>query len=189
MRKESGDEGFTLIDLMVAAAVMTIVMAVFTANVVRMYRTSNYLQARSIAQTQIGTAMHRLDGQVRYAVGISEPYTAAGGGQAVDMLVAQKNARTCVQIRAAAGVLTQRSWTYLANPLNLTPWRTLATGLASNAPFDYLPPTDTLSYQQLAVTLTVGTGTGKDVNAATFTALNSDRTTGQDYCAAARGLP
>jgi type II secretory pathway pseudopilin PulG len=186
--KKSGDAGFTLIDLMVAAAVMTMVMAVFTANVVRMYRTSNYLQARAISQTQIGTAMHRMDGEVRYAVGISEPY-AVSGGQAVDMLVAQKNARTCVQIRAAAGVLTQRTWTYLANPLNLTPWTTLATGLASNAPFDYLPPTDTLSYQQLAVMLTVGTGTGTDVNAATFTALNSDRTTGQDYCAAARALP
>jgi hypothetical protein len=85
-------------------------------------------------------------------------------------------------------VLSQRTWTYQASPLNLSGWTAIAYGLTSATPFTYLPPTDALGYQQLTVTLGGGSGSGTDANTVTFTALNSDRTTGQDYCSAARGL-
>ena len=187
MRRESDDAGFTLIDTMVAMTVMTIVMAVFTASVLRMYRTANDVEARSGTQTQISTAMQRLDRQIRYAKGISDPYTIAGVSY-VDLLAVQQTKRQCIQLRVANGVLSQRTWTYLANPLDLTGWTAVAYGLTTAAPFDYLPPTDALGHQQLTVTLGGGTGSGADANTVTFTALNSDRTAGQDYCSAARGL-
>jgi type II secretory pathway pseudopilin PulG len=187
VRKKSDDAGFTLIDTMVAMTVMTIVMAVFTTSVLQMYRTANSVEARSITQSQISTAMQRLDRQIRYAKGISEPYTI-GGIVYVDLLAVQQTKRQCIQLRVANGVLSQRTWTYLANPLDLTGWTAIAYGLTTATPFDYLPPTDVLGQQQLTVTLGGGTGSGTDTNTVTFTALNSDRTTGQDYCSAARGL-
>jgi prepilin-type N-terminal cleavage/methylation domain-containing protein len=188
MREEkSGDAGFTLIDMMMAMTVMSVVMAVFTASVVRMYRTANDVESRSVAQTQLGVGMQRLEREVRYAQGISEPYPVSGATYA-DMLVIQNNGRQCLQLRVAGGVLAQRTWTYQADPLDLTGWTVLASGVSSTTPFDYLPPTETLGHQQLTVALTAGTGTAKDANSETFTALNSDRTTGQDYCAAVRGL-
>jgi type II secretory pathway pseudopilin PulG len=187
VRRESDDAGFTLIDTMMAMTVMMIVMAVFTASVLGMYRTANDVEARSVTQTQISTAMQRLDRQIRYAKGISEPYMIAGIVY-VDLLAVQQTKRQCIQLRVANGVLSQRTWTYLANPLDLTGWTAVAYGLATATPFDYLPPTDVLGHQQLTVTLGGGTGSGTDTNTVTFTALNSDRTTGQDYCSAARGL-
>jgi type II secretory pathway pseudopilin PulG len=187
VRKKSDDAGFTLIDTMVAMTVMTIVMAVFTTSVLQMYRTANSVEARSITQSQISTAMQRLDRQIRYAKGISEPYTI-GGIVYVDLLAVQQTKRQCIQLRVGNGVLSQRTWTYLANPLDLTGWTAIAYGLTTATPFDYLPPTDVLGQQQLTVTLGGGTGSGTDTNTVTFTALNSDRTTGQDYCSAARGL-
>ena len=187
MRKESGDAGFTLIDTMVAMTVMTVVMAVFTTSVLQMYRTANTVEATSITQAQVSTAMQRLDRQIRYAKGISEPYTIAGVGY-VDLLAMQQTKRQCIQLRVMNGVLSQRSWTYLANPLDLSGWTAIAYGLTTATPFDYLPPTDELGHQQLAVTLGGGAGSGAGVNTVTFTALNSDRTTGQDYCSAARGM-
>jgi prepilin-type N-terminal cleavage/methylation domain-containing protein len=188
MRKESGDAGFTLIDMMMAMTVMSIVMAVFTASIVRMYRTATDVESRSTAQVQLSTGMQRLERAVRYAQGISEPYTISGG-QYVDMLAVQNNTRQCLQLRVAGGVLAQRTWTYQASPIDLSGWTALASGVTATTPFDYLPPTATLGHQQLTVTLTAGTGTATAANSETFTALNSDRTTGQDYCSAVRSLP
>jgi hypothetical protein len=62
----------------------------------------------------------------------------------------------------------------------------LRTGISTATPFDYLPPTDALGHQQLTVTLAGASGSGGDGNTVTFTALNSDRTTGQDHCSAGR---
>jgi type II secretory pathway pseudopilin PulG len=183
MRKRSGDAGFTMIDMMMAMTVMSVVMAVFTASILRMYRTATDVEARSVAQSQLGTAMQRLEREIRYAQGISSPYTI-GGNQYVDLLAIQKNIRQCLQLRVAGGVLAQRSWTYQASPLDLTGWSALASGVTSATPFAYLAPTVTLGYQQLTVALSAG----KDANSETFTALNSDRTTGQDYCSAVRSV-
>lgn len=191
MRKGSDDAGFTLIDMMVAMTIMTIVMAVFTAGIVQMYRAADDVDAKSVSQSQINIAMQRLDREVRYAKGIATPYLVSGN-QYVDMLSIQRNAlqavvQQCIQLRVADGVLAQRTWTFQSNPLDITDWTPLAYGVTASAPFTYLPPSDTVGYQQLTVTLSSGTGAAKDANTATFIALNSDRTTGQDYCNVARG--
>lgn len=193
MRKRSDDAGFTLIDMMVAMTLMMIVMAIFTSTVVRMYRTAGDVDAKSTAQASINIAMQRLDREVRYAKGISSPYLN-GSDQYVDMLSIQRTpsgpvAQQCIQLRVAGGVLAQRTWTFKASPLDLSAWTPLATGLTSATPFTYVPPGDRVGYQQLTVTLAGGTGSSADSNTTTFIALNSDRTTIQDYCSAARGLP
>jgi type II secretory pathway pseudopilin PulG len=181
MRKEDGDAGFTLIDTLMSTVVMTIVMAVFTTSILSMYRSARSVEARSVTQTEMAVTMQRMDREVRYAVGISRPY---GGNKYVDFLTVLQGTKQCVQLRVLNGVLARRIWTYQQPPG--TAWATLTTGVTSATPFAYVGPTPTLGLQQLTVTLTAGSGSGKDANTATFTALNSSRTTGNDYCAAGR---
>jgi type II secretory pathway component PulJ len=186
------DAGFTLIDMMVAMTLMTIVMAVFTGAIVRMYRVANNVDAKSVAQASINVAMQRLDREVRYAKGISTPYLV-NNNQYVDMLSIQRvganTVQQCIQVRVVSGVLAQRTWTFQASPLNLSAWVPLANGLTSATPFTYRPPNDSVGYQQLTVALASGSGSSADSNTTTFIALNSDRTTSQDYCNAARAIP
>ncbi len=185
MRTEEGDAGFTLLDTLMSTVVMTIVMAIFTSSIVAMYRTANATDAKAIAQTQISTALERLDREVRYAEGIAR---VLPGETSVDFLTVRQGHRQCVQVRLLNGVLARRTWTHQATPIDLSPWTTLATDVTSAAPFTYVAPTATLGYQQLKVSLTVVTADGRDENTTSFTAMNSSRTSGNDYCSAARGL-
>lgn len=185
MRKE-GDEGFTLLDTVMAMIVMTVVTAVFTSSVLMMYRTANRVDARSVAQTQVALVMQKLDRQLRYARGISTVY---GGGRYVDYLTVRPNQQQCVQLRLQGTVLAQRTWTYQRAPMDLSAWTPLATDVTGVTPFTYVPPTTTMGYQQLTVSLTVGSGSGREANAVTFTAMNSSRTASNDYCAAGRSIP
>ncbi|MEV4704543.1 prepilin-type N-terminal cleavage/methylation domain-containing protein [Actinoplanes sp. NPDC049316] len=176
----AGDEGFTLIELLVAMTVMVVVTSIATAGIVSMYRSADDVDTRSVAQAELGLALQRLDRQVRYAEGVST--TPDTGASTVDFLTIQGTQQVCVQLRVVAGVLSQRTWAYAGNPINPTPWRPLASGLTSARPFTYVPPDDSLGHQRLRIDLR----REQDANQATFTALNTDRTSGNDYCAAGR---
>lgn len=184
MRKE-GDEGFTLLDTLMASVVMMIVTAIFTSSVLFMYRTAGGVEAKSATQTRLALVLQKLDREVRYARGISKIYNS---GTYVDFLSERPGQRQCVQLRLQGGVLAQRTWTYQQTPINLTAWTPLATQITTTAPFTYIAPTMTLGYQQLTVALAAGTGAGREANAVTFTALNSDRSSSNDYCSAARAI-
>jgi prepilin-type N-terminal cleavage/methylation domain-containing protein len=185
MGKESAptradDRGFTLPELIVAMSIMVVVMGVVTASIVTMYRTADDIDARSAAQAELGLVLQRLDREVRYAKGISA--TLPAGADAVDFLTIQGTEQRCVQLRVVGGVLSQRTWAYGQQPIDPTAWRPLASGLILEKAFTYLPPTDTLGYQRLRIDLR----RDADANEATFTALNTDRSSGNDYCAAGR---
>ncbi|MFI7547848.1 hypothetical protein [Actinoplanes sp. NPDC049599] len=180
MRKKS-DAGFTMIDVLVSTSVMVVVMALATAGILTMYRTANAVDAKSAAQSQLGLALQRLDREIRYAEGISEEYQV-GTDWYVDFLAVQGTKRQCVQLRLSGKQLSQRTWLYDQTPLTRTAWRPLADGITSARPFDRLPPSDVIGYQRLTLDLR----SGADANTATFTALNTTRTSRDDYCVAGR---
>jgi type II secretory pathway pseudopilin PulG len=180
MRKKS-DAGFTMIDVLVSMSVMVVVLAAATAGITSMYRAANTVDAASEAQAQLGLALQRLDREIRYAEGISDEYRIAGDWY-VDFLAVQGTKRQCIQLRLSGGQLAQRTWLYDQIPLQRTDWHPLAAGITSVRPFDYLPPSDVLGYQRLTLDLRAGA----DVNTATFTALNTTRTSRNDYCVAGR---
>jgi type II secretory pathway pseudopilin PulG len=186
IRPRGDDEGFSLIETLMVTVLMVVVMSVVTSALLMMYRTADNVDAKSVAQSQIATAMQRLDREIRYAKGISAPYSLSGS-PAVDFLATQQGKSTCIQLRVSGGNLSQRTWAYPpASPLTLSAWSPLATGVTSTTPFAYAAPTDASAYQHLTVTLTDASVNGSDQNSATFTALNSTRTTGNDYCNSAR---
>ena len=180
MRKKS-DAGFTMIDVLVSMSVMVVVLAAATAGISSMYRAANAVEAQSIAQGQLGLALQRLDREIRYAEGISDEYLVNGDWY-VDFLTVQGTQRQCFQLRLTGGQLAQRTWVHDQTPLTRTPWKPLAEGITSAQPFDYLPPSDLIGYQRLALDLR----SGSDANQATYTALTTTRTSRNDYCVAGR---
>jgi type II secretory pathway component PulJ len=180
MRKKS-DAGFTMIDVLVSTSVMVMVMGLATAGIMTMYRTANAVDATAAAQAQLGLALQRLDREIRYAEGISDEYRS-GTDWYVDFLAVQGTRRQCIQLRLSGGQLSQRTWEYNQVPLTRTAWRPLAHGITSTQPFDKLPPSDLIGYQRLTLDLR----SGSDANTATFTALNTNRTSRDDHCAGGR---
>jgi hypothetical protein len=63
----AGDEGTTLMELMVGMTIMTIFLAIFTTAIVSMFSITNKTQAVVNGSTQLNLAFERLDAQVRYA--------------------------------------------------------------------------------------------------------------------------
>jgi hypothetical protein len=185
------DAGITLVDVLVSMTIMTVVTGLFTAGIVQMYRMVNGTDDRSVAQSQVSVALLRLDKDIRYAAGVSQPYTVASN-QYVDFLLPKAGSSTCVQLRviAASKLLQRRTWTWKANPLGATPWVTLANNVTSATPFSYTAPDSEISYQRLTVDLRVTTGpTGKTVtknSKVTYTALNTTTKSVNNDCIAGR---
>jgi type II secretory pathway pseudopilin PulG len=187
--RRSDDAGATLVELLAALAIMSIVLAVATSGIVRMYQTANATSARAAAQAQISTALLRLDREVRYAKGIGVPHTESTG-QYVELLVAMPGGDKCVQLRvtgtgaSAGGQVLQRSWTPSTTPNHN--WAALATGVTSASPFSYVAPDDSVGFQRLGVQLTSVSGNGSarasKNSRITFTAHNTSRDTSTDTC-------
>jgi type II secretory pathway component PulJ len=173
------DAGFTLLDVVMSMTVMGVVTAVCTVAIVSMYRNANATDAKAVAQAQLATAMRRVDKEIRYAKGISQ--TGSTASATVDFLAVQGTSKLCFQLRVQDQKLWQRSWAYGGSPSG-SAWTVLASGITSPTPFTYAGPTDRLGYQQLDVNLK----TAQDEQRTTFTALNTDRTSGNDYCSAGR---
>jgi type II secretory pathway pseudopilin PulG len=183
------DAGMTLIDVLVAMTIMTVVTALFTAGIGQMYRMVNGTDNKSVAQSQVSTALLRLDKDVRYASGISAPYPLSGN-QYVDFLLPKAGTSMCVQLRVAAGKLQRRTWTWKVTPFAPTAWVTLASSVTSATPFSYAAPDTEISYQRLTVDLkvTIGTGTKTVVknSKVTYTALNTTTKSLNTDCIAGR---
>ena len=199
-----GDAGVTLIEVMIAMGVMSIVTAVFTTAVIQVYRSVNAGENTSVTQTQLRLALQTLDREVRYSSGITVPSAAAvRGAWYVEFLGvdSRTGAAVCRQLRLdASGVLQQLTWTPGSPPVAGTAGQTLASGLVLPgggvaAPFErqaagslpYATPSTgigfTPDYQRLRLRLTTREGTATSVSDVTFSALNTSReTTDPNLC-------
>jgi prepilin-type N-terminal cleavage/methylation domain-containing protein len=190
MPRSSNDEGYSLIEVMMAMVCTGILMTLVTSAVTQIYHSVNSVDAVSAAQSQIDTAFARLDKEVRYAHGISDPGTVSGDPY-VEYLVSADAADTCVELRlhTATGELQRRQWVKNQSPLVPSGWQTLAASVIATTPFQVssaepVATTDPL-YQRLTldVTSVTGGGDGLSTSAAragserqttvTFTALNA----------------
>ena len=146
------DDGFTLVELMVAMAIFTIVMVVVSAALVSGYASESRVKFLSDASGQVTNAFERLDSEVRYAADIETPY-ASGGNYYVEFqsdwtLSSQGRSRcTALEYDNTNGVLQQRSW-YIGDTVP-TGWQTLASGLAESVTADpfTLTATEKASWQ------------------------------------------
>jgi prepilin-type N-terminal cleavage/methylation domain-containing protein len=162
----SSDEGFGLVELMVATAISSIVGAIALTGIVQLQLTSRVAEARQTGQAALSQVLLRLDSEVRYAsyVGATTPGQTTVDYQTKD---------GCVQLRLTGDQLQRRSW----STGTATAWLPIASGVSSANPFTRT----TGDRQQLTVDLTAG----RQQSLITFTALNTNADTGTatDPCA------
>lgn len=192
MRRDEapGDEGLTLIELLVAMGIFTVVLAVFMSGVVAM--TSSTVRAQDVTDSgdSLRRAFQTLDKQIRYASSINSAGTGASGAHYVEFLttaVPAGEAPVCTQWRfsPSARELAYRTWRDSPSA-SRTDWRVVShdvrnatSGADARPPFRLDFARDARVRQQLVVSLDVGRGeagadalTGADVETV-FVARNS----------------
>jgi prepilin-type N-terminal cleavage/methylation domain-containing protein len=202
-RRVDGDDGMTLMELMVGMGIMTIFMAIFTTAVVAMFSSTSKTQAVKNSSTELNTVFDRLDRQVRYASAIDQPIQTTISPTNVEWSVAFRTddptsttSATCneLKIRQVAGGTSQqlvaRNWTRTTNTdgttsaSNVSAWSQLAGGITLTdltgttvTPFALPAPTDGITAQRLSLKLAAVDGNGKakatSFSQITFSALNS----------------
>lgn len=106
------DAGFSLSEVLVSMAIMSIAMAITSTGIYQMYQTTGDAEAAADAQTSLQLAFDRLDREVRYAARVSEQYVY-NSSWAIDYVYADESgAYRCVQLSLpqAGGTLTRKEW-------------------------------------------------------------------------------
>ncbi|MEP7763983.1 type II secretion system protein [Sanguibacter sp. 25GB23B1] len=167
--QERDDTGMTLVELIVAMGIFTVVIAVFMAGIVVMTKNTARAQAVADAGDEVRRVFQRLDREVRYASAINRPGTGSSGAYYVEYLVSAVEAGKqpmCTQWRyvPATGTIERRTWANVTSGASPSAWSTLANrvrnDLATQKPFEFTPAGSINASQQLRVFLDVGPGAG-----------------------------
>ncbi len=189
------DAGLTMIEVVVAMSIMSVLMVMFTGSMLRMFRAANHTESVSAAQSQLNTAFLRLDKEIRYASAISTP-GLVGTDPYVEYVTTNSGAALCTELRlrVADRRLLRRSWAQGASPLVPSPWLPLASGVTGTAPFTRTAADATFPFQRLQLRLSALAGGGTTgvsrTTDVTFTALNTSLSTaGTTVCTEGRAVP
>jgi prepilin-type N-terminal cleavage/methylation domain-containing protein len=188
----AGEAGFSLMEVMVTMGVMSVVLALSTTGIVRLYAAQNSTDALASATGQIHIAFVRLDRDIRYASAVSLPGAGSSGAEYVEYLITNTGTSVCHQLRLTpSGRLEARREIGGTSP---TGWNTMASQLVEPMSFvrrDASP--GARAYQQLVISLSTsagGTGrTARGAAAFTFTALNTSTETAGDAACNGMGRP
>ncbi|TQK75601.1 prepilin-type N-terminal cleavage/methylation domain-containing protein [Rarobacter incanus] len=172
-----GDKGMTLVELIVAMGILTVVLAIFMAGVVSMVKTTVRSETATTANDQMRNVFQRMDREIRYASDINRPGIVSGKQYVEYRYVDDQNegVATCVQWRydSSAGELQRREWTE-GKTSTITSWITLVTkgrnnlSVADQLPFTFyragkdLTTGVTYTTQRLRVHLDAGLGSFGD---------------------------
>ncbi len=134
-RSRDPDEGFTLVELMVAMFLFAVVLALVASATVVMARSLRKQQAQSDNLDGSRKVINLLDRQVRYANAITQPGpNTAGTATYVEWQTGDTNQpQTCYQwkLDSASGVLAYRTWP--ATTMVATAWNNEAFGAVAIA--------------------------------------------------------
>jgi prepilin-type N-terminal cleavage/methylation domain-containing protein len=139
LRGRADDRGFTLLEVMVGAGLMSVVMAIATTGFVTMYHTTDRTEANATVEANLMLSFSKLDRDVRYAYRINTPYTttvvrsgASVTAYAVDYVIPDSaNVLQCVQLTlpVAGGALIRTQWPQASNSADPA---TVTSGVATN---------------------------------------------------------
>ena len=75
---ELDDQGFSLIDLIVATSLMSFIMVIVTGAITEVYSDVNRTDSLANARDQVGNSFRRLDKELRYATWVATPGQVGG---------------------------------------------------------------------------------------------------------------
>jgi prepilin-type N-terminal cleavage/methylation domain-containing protein len=174
------DRGTTLLELVVAMAIMLIFLGIFTGGIIVISKSQAKTNSIGESSGQINQAFLWLDKNVRYSAAITTP----GQGTSADWYVELRNTTSgtevCTQVRldAATAKLQRRSWTPSGSTASgLTCWIAIASGITNgSADVPFVSPSAAVGserFQQLKVTLVALNNATTSRSQLTFTAINS----------------
>jgi prepilin-type N-terminal cleavage/methylation domain-containing protein len=196
------DHGFTLVEMVVSMAIMSVVMSVVIAGIAQIYSATNRVDTASYNRSQATIAFRRLDAEMRYATWITPKPDLVGTRWYAEYAVPDG----CRQLKldTSTGVLTLASWpitsTTPANPVALASnvtvipgFRPFQTYTIGSAPFA-TASTDTLAigkgyapqFTQLRVQVNIVTGATTTPLDSLFTAENSTTNVTSSTCSKGR---
>ena len=161
----------SLIELLVAMGIFTVVLSVFMAGVVVMTRSTTRAQSVSDSGDAVRKIFQKLDREVRYSSSVNRPGVGATAGTYyVEYLISAVDAGKpplCTQWRyvQATGLVQFRTWGDVA-PRTPTAWVTELKNVRNDLsvpasrPFQFTAADTIYERQQLKVWLDVGAGPG-----------------------------
>jgi prepilin-type N-terminal cleavage/methylation domain-containing protein len=183
-RRRGDDRGFTLVELLVAMGIFSIVLAIAFSAIAEMTRNVRKAQGLADATDVSRRIFLRMDKQVRYASAVNSA-TLVGSDWYLEYQTALASGTTCSQWRLvdATDQLQVRSWTPSGTAAITVPaWTTIASGVvnrptvAAEKPFTMVPADGTWSKQRLTVITRVRAGgqpSSTVSSETTFVAVNS----------------
>jgi len=194
----NAEDGFTLGELMVASAILSIVLLVFTTTLATVQRSVGDQQVRSINNDNVRLALENLDRLVRSGNVLVDPSVvntdckATGSAYQCLLAYSQANGTTalparCIQWRVEGTALQTRWWEPAEKATTTTAWREVATGIQN---LQTTPVTETFRLdpdplkqgRSVEVLFIVGTGTaGVDGPVARVEASLTARNTSYGY--------
>jgi type II secretory pathway pseudopilin PulG len=113
--RRRGDEGYSLVEVLVAASLMSVVMAVSVTAILQIYSSVNRTEETVTVRDAIDVSFRRLDRELRYATWVSDAKAVNGRFYLEYSLPAVVNNSgvteyPCRQIKLDNGVLTLASW-------------------------------------------------------------------------------
>ena len=114
-RPDRGDEGFSLIEIMVTMTIMSVVTAVTVGAITQIYRVFNKIENSSVARTQLAISFQRLDKEIRYATWLNPPGQVSGAWYLEFQIPPPPTSTTpdqneCRQLILNNGILSLKSW-------------------------------------------------------------------------------
>jgi Tfp pilus assembly protein PilE len=154
------DAGSTLIELVVAMAITTVVGAIFTQGILSLGRVDQLTTAVVDAQTQVGRAFTRLDRDVRYAADLVVQ-TLPGSQSASPSLVylSTVDAARCHALSLVGTRLQYQAWAPGASPGTATVLASGVSAISGVAPFTVTGGTGSPAMPKEA-TVAVAAGSG-----------------------------
>ncbi len=193
LRRPGGDDGITLIEVMVSTSLIAVVGSLFAGGIVQAYRLGAKNESMTAVQAELHNVFSRMEKQVRYASSISEPGDAHGNHY-VEFVTSSTGTVVCTQYRVAASTATlqSRTWRQGEPP---GAWSTLASNVTSPTAFERtVAAPNGPQHQRLTVQLSLMAGKGSTAtskrSAVTYTALNTSLDTdGNHNACQAMGRP
>lgn len=197
-RSISAEDGFTLGEMIVASAILSIVLLVFTTTLATIQRSVGEQQIRSTNNDNVRLALENLDRLVRSGNVLIDPSVvntdckATGSAYQCLLAYSQANGTTalparCIQWRVEGTTLQTRWWEPGEKATTTTVWREVATGIQNlqTTPMTQtfrLDPDPLKQGRSVEVLFIVGTG-GVDGPVARVEASLTARNTSYGYLA------
>lgn len=116
--RTTADAGFSLAEVLVSMAVMSIVMAIAGTGFYDMFHTTDTAETSAAAQVELQATFNKLDREVRYASRVSDAY-ADSAAWYIDFVYADDAGNNqCVQLSLPrnGGTLKRREWPFQGIP-------------------------------------------------------------------------